>query len=175
MASSTTEEISLKELTPKVVQDELTQINAFKILLNTYLESNILTEKRPLNEVFNSVTELLSIVTVLRDYFDRFSEEFGVHLVGYTTTEKLEKVYVECLTFRKLLRLKKDEVTDVRPRSPIDASSVADFVVDKSTPSKQSLKCSSCKKPYSPSPKDNKSQLTCRTVDVNKRYRPKKN
>ena len=175
MASSPKEEISLKELTTQVVQDQLSEIIAFKIVLNTFLEKNILTGKRPPDEVFKSVTELLSLASVVRNHFDRIYEQFGVHLVSYPTLENLEKAYSECLTFRRLLRLKKDMVTDVKARSPIDASSVSDFVLEKSTPNKHSLKCSSCTKACNPScPKDRNSQLTCVTVNANKRYRAKK-
>lgn len=175
MASSPKEEISLKELTTQVVEDQLSQIIAFKIVLNTFLETNKLTGKCSPDEVFKSVTELLSLASVVRNHFDTTYEQFGVHLVSYPALQNLEKAYSKCLTFRRLLRLKKDMVTDVEAGSPIDASSVSDFVLEKSTPNKHSLKCSSCTKACNPScPKNRDSQFTCITVDVNKRCRAKK-
>ena len=79
----------------------------------------------------------------------------------------MEKLYADASTFGKLLSLKNELDLGVEPCSPnpVDASSIAEFVLENTT----SLKCSSCKKDCKAT--DRKSQLTCRTIDVKRRYR----
>ena len=166
-------EITCKELTEQVVHNELNEITAFKLVLNSFLEKNLLNQKLPVNDVFKSTTELLSLVSVLRKHLDQFNAQYGVHLVGYVTLEKMEELYADCTTFSKLLSLKRELESGLEPcsPSPIDASSTAEFVWEQKTSNKDSLKCSSCQKKCRPT--DTKSQLTCRTIDVKKRYRQK--
>ena len=171
MASSDTDQKSFKDLTEEVVNNELNEITAFQIVLKSFVESNPLTEKVSVQEVFDSTSELLSFVSVLRKHLESFTKQYGVHLVGYGCMEKMETSYAECSSFHKLLSLQKELDMGVRPPSPIHASSVADFVVEK----EPSVKCSLCREHCNPaSPKDRKSQFTCKSVDVNKCYRPKK-
>ena len=169
MASVDTEEISFKELTELVVHNELNEITAFKVVLNSFLQKHPLTEKLPVDEALKSATELISLVSVLRKHLKWFDQQYGVHLVGYATLEKMEKLYADASTFGKLLSLKNELDSGVEPcsPSPVDASSVAEFVFENTT----SLKCSSCKKDCKVT--DRKSQLTCRTIDVKRRYRQK--
>ena len=166
-------ESTLKELTEKVVNNELNEITAFKLLLNSFLEKNPLNQKLPVDDVFKSTTELLSLVSVLRNHFDEFNAQYGVHLVCYATLEKMEKLYASCTTFHKLLSLNRELESGVEPRtpSPIDASSVEEFVWEQKTSNEHSLKCSSCQKKCRLT--DIKSQLICRTIDVKKHYRQK--
>ena len=169
MASVDTEEISFKELTELVVHNELNEITAFKVVLNSFLQKHPLTEKLPVHDALKSATELISLVSVLRKHLKRFNQQYGVHLVGYATLEKMEKLYADASTFGKLLSLKNELDSGVEPcsPSPVDASSIAEFVFENTT----SLKCSSSKKDCKAT--DRKSQLTCRTIDVKRRYRQK--
>ena len=82
----------------------------------------------------------------------------------------MEKLYADASTFGKLLSLKNKLDSGVEPcsPSPVDASSIAEFVFENTT----SLKCSSSKKKDC-KVTDRKSQLTCRTIDVKRRYRQK--
>ena len=50
MASVDTEEISFKELTELVVHNELNEITAFKVVLNSFLQKHPLTEKLPVHD-----------------------------------------------------------------------------------------------------------------------------
>ena len=51
--------------------------------------------------------------------------------MGYATLEKMEKLYADASTFGKLLSLKNELDSGVEPcsPSPVDASSVAEFVL----------------------------------------------
>ena len=62
MASVDTEEISFKELTELVVHNELNEIIAFKVVLNSFLQKHPLTEKLPVHDALKSATELISLV-----------------------------------------------------------------------------------------------------------------
>ena len=105
MASVDTEEITFKELTELVVHNELNEITAFKVVLNSFLQKHPLTEKLPVHDALKSATELISLVSVLRKHLKRFNQQYGVHLVGYATLEKMEKLYADASTFWKLLSL----------------------------------------------------------------------
>ena len=128
------EEITLKELMEQVVHDEFNEITAFRVVLNSFLEKNVLSQKVPVDDAFNSASDLLSLVSVLRKHLEQFNRQYGVHLVGYATLEKIEKLFYECSAFHELLSLQKELDTGVQPRSPIHTSSVADFVLRRQLP-----------------------------------------
>ena len=99
MASVDTEEISFKELTELVVHNELNEITAFKVVLNSFLQKHPLTEKLPVHDALKSATELISLVSVLRKHLKWFNQQYGVHFSGLCNFRKNGKVVCRCLYF----------------------------------------------------------------------------
>ena len=157
----------MAEITEEVVHNELNEVAAFRVVLNTFVEKNPLNQKLAVNDFLKSATDLVSFASLLRNRLDDFHTTYGVHLVCYATLEEIDKLLAKCILSRQLLGLKRELETGLEPRSPspIDASSVAQFVCE------EKIKCSSCEKKFQPT--DRKSQLTCRTIDVKKRHRQK--
>ena len=104
MASSDTDQKSFKDLTEEVVNNELNEITAFQIVLKSFVESNPLTEKVSVEEVFDSSSELLSFVSVLRKHLESFTKQYGVHLVGYGCMEKMGNILCRMLIIPQIVK-----------------------------------------------------------------------
>ena len=157
------------------MQDAIMEITAFQKVLQKYLQENSIIRKIPVHQAVESTRELMSIVSVLINYFQRFTDKYNVNLVKYATLHKIEKLYEEVGYFHKLLGTQQDLDSDTLPPHQIEASAVADYVCHnsrkKQSPKLSRVKCQICKENCRPSAhRDRKNQFTCATVDVKRRY-----